>query len=325
MACSFDRHPIGGILHRMPNIDRHAPGSFCWVELATSHQADAKRFYQSLFGWTADDMPMGPNEFYTMFRLQGRDTGAAYTLKPEMVSQGVPPHWGLYVAVESADKSAARAASLGGKVLAPAFDVFDAGRMAVLQDPTGAAVSLWQPKRNTGLGIAGVPGTLCWADLMTPDPQRASQFYSGLFGWKLEKGKDGGPYLHIKNGEHFIGGVPPAGSAGPGVPPHWSLYFLVADCDASTAKAKSLGAKVYMPPTTMEGVGRWSVVADPQGATFSLFQPAERAEAASPPKKPRAKARKKARAKARKKARGKARKKARKSTRRRRAAKRPRK
>jgi uncharacterized protein len=259
----------------MPNIESHAPGTFCWVELATSDQPQAKKFYEALFGWAADDMPMGPNEFYTMFRLEGRDTGAAYTLKPEMVSRGVPPHWGLYVAVKSADESAARAASLGGKILAPAFDVFEAGRMAVLQDPTGANLSLWQPKRNPGLGIGSVPGTLCWADLMTPDPKRAAEFYSGLFGWKLERGQQGGDYLHIKNGEHFIGGVPPAGSAGPGVPPHWSLYFLVADCDASTAKAKSLGARVYMPPTTMGGVGRWSVLADPQGAAFSVFQPVE--------------------------------------------------
>jgi hypothetical protein len=260
----------------MPNTDRHPPGSFCWAELATSNQPEAKKFYRGLFGWAANDMPMGPNDFYTMFQLEGRDTGAAYTLRPDMVSQGIPPHWALYVAVSSADESAGRAASLGGKVLAPAFDVFDVGRMAVLQDPAGASLCIWQAKKHSGFGITGVPGTFCWADLMTSDPKRAAQFYSGLFGWKLERGAQGGDYLHIKNGEQFIGGVPPAGSAGPGVPPHWSLYFLVTDCDASTAKAKALGARVYMPPTTMEGVGRWAVLADPQGAAFSAFQPMER-------------------------------------------------
>ena len=144
--------------------------------------------------------------------------------------------------------------------------------MAVFEDPTGAHISVWQPNKNRGFGIAGVPGTLCWADLMTGDVPRAAQFYSGLFGWKLEKGKDGGPYLHIKNGEEFIGGVPPAGSAGPGVPPHWSLYFLVSNCDASAAKAAQLGARTLMPPTTLEGVGRMAVLADPQGAAFSIFQ-----------------------------------------------------
>jgi uncharacterized protein len=257
----------------MPNLERIAPGNFCWAELATSKQSEAKAFYSGLFGWAADDYPMGPNEFYTMFKLEGRNVGAAYTLQPDMVKQGVPPHWGLYVAVESADQTAGRVASLGGKVLAPPCDVYEAGRMAVLQDPSGATISLWQPKLNTGFGIGGVPGCLCWADLMTPDPGRAEKFYSGLLGWKFDRGEKGGDYLHIKNGEEYIGGVPPAGSAGPGVPPHWSLYYLVTDCDAATAKAKSLGARVYVPPTSMEGVGRWSVLADPQGATFSAFQP----------------------------------------------------
>jgi len=260
----------------MPIIERHAPGSFCWAELVTSRQPEAKSFYQELFGWTANDMPMGPNDFYTMFKLEGRDMGAAYTLRPEQVNQGVHAHWGLYVAVQSADDSASRAASLGGRVLAPAFDVYDAGRMAKLVDPAGAQLFLWQPKRNTGFGIGGVPGSFCWADLMTPDPQGTAKFYSGLFGWKVETGQQGGDYLHIKNGEQFIGGIPPAGSAGAGVAAHWSLYYQVADCDASTEKAKGLCAAVYMAPTTMEGVGRWAVVADPQGAAFNLFQPMPR-------------------------------------------------
>ena len=265
-----------GYTPHMPNLERIAPGNFGWMELATSNQSEAKKFYCGLFGWKADDNPMGPNDFYTMFTIEGRAVGAGYTLRPEMVQHGVPPHWGLYVAVKSADDVASRVAGLGGTVLAPAFDVFDAGRMAVLQDPTGASLSLWQARSHTGFQITGVPGSFCWADLMTGDPARAEKFYSGLFGWKLDRGEKGGDYLHIKNGETYIGGIPPAGSAGPGVPSHWSIYILVTDCDASTAKAKTLGAKVYMPPTTIEGVGRWSVIADPQGATFSAFQPMER-------------------------------------------------
>jgi len=255
----------------MPNTDKHAPGAFCWAELATSNQPEAKKFYAALFGWTADDSPMGPGEFYTMFRSTGRDVAGGFTLKPEMASRGVPPHWALYVSVESADDTAKRAVSLGASLIMPPFDVFDIGRMTVFYDPTGAALSIWQPKKRAGFGVVNEPGSFCWADLMTPDPKKAGDFYSALFGWKLDRGQ-GGDYLHIKNGEHYIGGIPPAGSAGPGVPPHWSLYYLVADCDAATATAKSLGARLYMPPMTMEGVGRWSVIADPQGAALSLFQ-----------------------------------------------------
>jgi len=257
----------------MKTIDKIAPGNFCWTELATSNQAAAKTFYGQLFGWAADDNPMGPGDFYTMFKLEGRSVGAAYTLRPDMVKQGVPPHWGLYVAVENADQTAAKVAGLGGKLLTPVFDVFDAGRMSVVQDPTGANLSLWQAKKHAGFGIAEVPGTFCWADLMTGDTAKAEKFYSGLLGWKFERGEKSGDYLHIKNGEQYIGGMPPAGTGGPGVPPHWAIYYYVADCAAATEKAKSLGARVYVPPTTMEGVGCWSVVADPQGATFMPFQP----------------------------------------------------
>jgi hypothetical protein len=261
----------------MAHIDRYAPGSFCWFELATSDQNAAKSFYGSLFGWETADMPMGPGDFYTMFKLEGRHTGAAYTLKAEMKAQGIPPHWAIYIAVESADGTAAKAEQAGGKVLAPPFDVYDAGRMAPVLDPTGAAFCIWQEKRDHGAGIAGVPGTFCWADLCTKDVAAASKFYRDVFGWQIAPGEhDSSGYLHIKNGESFIGGIPPAEHQNPHVPPHWMLYFYVTDADASTAKAKELGGQVYMGPMAIEKVGDMSVVADPQGATFALFTPLPR-------------------------------------------------
>jgi predicted enzyme related to lactoylglutathione lyase len=264
----------------MSHIDSHPPGSFCWIELGTTDQPAAKSFYQSLFGWTPADMPMGPTDFYTIFKLEGRDAAAAYTLRPEQRSQGVPPHWMLYMMAASADDAAKRAAEVGGTVIVAAFDVFDAGRMAVLQDPTGAVFTVWEPKRSTGIGIAHVDGTLCWADLSTPDPQRASKFYSDLFGWQIVT-DDEDPehnYLHIKNGEHFIGGIPPASHRQPGTPPHWLPYFNTSNCDATADKAKQMGAKLYLPPMTFENIGRFAVLADPQGAVFALFQHMPREE-----------------------------------------------
>src|ERR1700678_4779213 len=107
----------------MAIIEKLIPGSFCWMELATSDQSAGKQFYSSLFGWTANDFPMGPGGAYTIFQLNGRDCAAAYTLMKDQVEQGVPPHWGLYIAVESADESSKRAIELGAKVLAGPFDV----------------------------------------------------------------------------------------------------------------------------------------------------------------------------------------------------------
>lgn len=257
----------------MANIDKHPAGSFCWFELATTDQAAAKKFYTSLFGWAVEDSPMGPDDFYSMFKLSGRDTGAAYTMRKEQRAQGVPPHWMVYIAAASADDTVNKAAQIGGTVLAPAFDVMDVGRMAVLQDPTGAIFSVWQPKSHVGTTVAEVDNTFCWADLSTPDPERAGKFYSGLFSWEMMKDpKDTSGYTHIKNGEDFIGGIPPATHRNPNAPPHWLVYVKVGSVEAATAKAGQLGGKVLMPPRKMENVGTWSIIADPQGAVLALFK-----------------------------------------------------
>jgi uncharacterized protein len=255
----------------MPHIEKHAPGAFCWIELGTSDQNAAKSFYTSLFGWTFEDFPMGPSDFYTIFKLNGRDAAAAYTLRPQEREQNVPPHWNLYIAVESADDKAKRAAELGAKVMAQPFDVFDAGRMAVIQDPTGAVFCIWQPLHYQGMSIMNENDTFCWADLATRDQAAASRFYSGLFGWEIDGGKESG-YLHIKNGEDYIGGILPHQFQSPNAPPHWLSYFYVADVDAKTDRARQLGAQIYSGPMTMEGVGRMTVIADPHGAVFALFK-----------------------------------------------------
>jgi uncharacterized protein len=260
-------------LFRMATAHTHPPGSFCWVELSTSDQSAAKKFYSELFGWSINDSPMGPGEVYTIFRLNGRDAAAGYTMNKQEREARVLPHWNLYIATDNVDNSASQAANTGGTVLAGPFDVMDAGRMAVIQDPAGAAFCLWQSKKTSGLGVTGEDGAFCWADLNTPDPQRAGKFYSTLLGWKLEKGaNDPSGYAHIRNGDKHIGGIPPAEYLPKGNPAHWLIYFHVADVEASTDKAKQMGGKVYMPPQKMPDVGTWSVVADPQGASFALFK-----------------------------------------------------
>ncbi len=258
----------------MPVIEKQTPGAFCWFELATTDQAAAKKFYTSLFGWSANDSPMGPEGVYTMFQLQGQDTGAAYTLRREQQSQGVPPNWMPYIAVDNADAIGTHAAEIGGKLYAPAFDVMDIGRMAVIADPTGAVFAVWQAKKHSGVGITGENGTVCWADLNTPDASAARRFYHELFDWSFVEGeKDTSGYLHIKNHEQFIGGVPSASQRDPNLPPHWLLYFMVADCDDSEAKANEQGATILLPATTLADVGRFAIIKDPQGAVLALFQP----------------------------------------------------
>ena len=256
----------------MAETDKHKPGAFSWVELTTTDQYAAKAFYTSLFGWTLQEFPMGPDDIYTMFLLNGRVAAAAYTMREDEKAMHIPPHWNLYINVDDADAAAKKASELGAKVLAQPFDVGEHGRSAVIQDPTGAVFMIWQPKQHPGIGVKDEPGSFCWADLNTPDPKAAGDFYSKLLGWEIEPSRDSSGYLHIKNAGDYIGGIPPRDMQDPNAPPHWMIYLQVADCDASTAKAKELGAKVYLGPMTMEKVGRITVLADPQGSVSALFE-----------------------------------------------------
>jgi uncharacterized protein len=259
----------------MPNVDAHQPGSFCWVELGTSDQPGAKRFYSDLFAWTANDIPVGPDDYYTMFELHGRDVAAAYTLGPDQKEHGVPPHWMLYVAVENADSSAEKSAGLGAKILAPPFDVFDVSRMAVIQDPTGAVFAIWQAKRHHGIDVTSEECGFCWADLATTDPKKAADFYSQLFGWETEVSKnDPSGYLHILNKGSYIGGIPPV-LEGQG-PPHWLIYYQVSEIATLVERANSNGGKTYQPPFTVPDTGQIAVLADAQSAVFALFEPMQK-------------------------------------------------
>ena len=260
----------------MSNIDQHPAGNFVWFELSTSDPAGAKQFYSSLCGWEAQDMPMGPDMVYTMFQLRGRDTGGAYKMKDEDSQLGIPPNWLLYISVASADAAIATALEHGGSAMSPAIDIPNVGRMAVLQDPVGAIFAVFEAGQHKGVGIYGEPNAFCWADLQTPDRERTAPFYGSLFGWQFLPGKDKDPngYLHIKNGEQYIGGLPEARNLPPSVMPHWLPYIQCTDCSAQTAKAEQLGGRIIVPATTVPDQLSYSVIADPQGAVFALFAPA---------------------------------------------------
>lgn len=257
----------------MSGIEKHAPGTFCWVELGTSDPVAAKSFYTSLFGWSGVDNPMDKGMFYTMLQLNGQDVGGLYGLMEEQKKQGVPPHWMPYVSVENADQVAARANELGGKVLHPPMDVFEHGRMAVLQDPQGAVFSLWQPMKHIGARSAEMNNRHCWTELNARDAASAKEFYTRLFGWTTHEQQMGPTaYTSWINEGKPAGGMLQMTAEWGDVPPHWMVYFSVADCDGSVAKAESLGGKACVQPTEVPGVGRMSVLNDPQGAYFSIIQ-----------------------------------------------------
>src|SRR6185503_11773188 len=160
---------------------------------------------------------------------------------------GMPPAWLVYIRVTNVDESTTTAAGAGAKIVMSPLDVMDLGRMSLVQDPTGAMFAMWEPKRNQGTGLAGEDGTVVWADLITPNQQKAADFYRELLAWKMVEGKNmvdakAGQYFHIVHDGAFIGGIPPAHGAG--IPAHWLMYFAVPDCQTAIAKATALGGRV---------------------------------------------------------------------------------
>ena len=169
-------------------IDRYLQGTPSWVDLSTTDQDAAKAFYAGLFGWSYRDMPIDQTgeRLYTTATIDGASAAGIFTQPLEEAQMGIPPHWNVYLTVEDADDTAVRAVEHGGTVLAEPFDVFDAGRMATIKDPTGGVVSLWQPRQSIGAQIRAEHGALCWAELLTGDPAAAAGFLAALLDVRTE-------------------------------------------------------------------------------------------------------------------------------------------
>jgi predicted enzyme related to lactoylglutathione lyase len=252
---------------------RYETGTFSWVDLATTDQEGAKAFYAGLFGWDYDDMPIGDGATYTMCRLDGKDVAAIAPQRDEERKQGVPSHWNSYFTVHDLDEGAPRASELNGNLMMPPFDVLDAGRMAVVADPTGAIFLMWQPKNHIGAGLVNVPGALTWNELGTTDVAAAKQFYADLFGWTYDDlDMDGqGTYSIIRSGDRSGGGIRAQTPQEESIPPNWLAYFGAVSVEESAATANELGGNVLVP-TMRVPAGAFAVVADPRGAVFGLFE-----------------------------------------------------
>jgi len=277
-------------------IEGPTPSRFSWHELGTNDDARATAFYSELFGWTIEPSELmdgsGPppadhpdpegaaGMTYWMIRQDGNDLAGAYNLPPAVLEAGVPPHWLSYVGVEDTDATCARASELGGTVAMGPMDVFDIGRMAVITDPTGATFALWQAKKHQGHQVCSESGAVCWNELLTHDPAKASDFYAGLFGWTpVKQPMEGFEYTMMMSGEAPVCGLmsmpPEAGEA----PPNWMVYFQVDDTDEQVARATELGANVCGPIQDVPGVGRMAVLADPTGAVFAIIRLSDEYEA----------------------------------------------
>jgi hypothetical protein len=245
----------------------YLPGTPSWVDLGTPDPQAAADFYAGLFGWEVVDQGAEAGN-YRMCSLRGHSVAG---IGP--AQQPGRPYWTTYISVADAEKTAAAVTEHGGSVLAGPMAVFDLGTMAVFADPEGAAFAVWQPAAHIGSGLANEPGSVVWNELTTRAPERATAFYSAVFGWEPVSEQLGDmPYVTWKQNGRTIGGLMVMGDGWPAeVPAHWMVYFEVADADAAAARITELGGTVSVPPTDIPP-GRFAVANDPQGAVFSIMR-----------------------------------------------------
>lgn len=118
-------------------------GEFCWNELATTNVQSAKDFYGNVFGWKFSDMELGDDMTYTTIARGNDQFGGIWAIPKDQAKQ-IPPHWMSYILVENADDALAKSVKHGATVVKPVTTAGDKGRFAIIVDPTGAHVALWQ-------------------------------------------------------------------------------------------------------------------------------------------------------------------------------------
>ncbi|HKN91788.1 MAG TPA: VOC family protein [Acidimicrobiia bacterium] len=242
----------------------HRPGTPCWVVLATPDAGRTGPFYAALFGWSAPPADSG----FASVTCDGRDVAAVLPMPPEAAEVGAASRWLIYLATDDIGGSLARARPAGGEILAPAFDVGDLGRMAIVADGTGAQFGLWEAGTHPGAAVMGEPGSLSWAELRTRSRASAAGFYQAVFGWEVQSVQAGAEAFItcLLDGQPVAGMVELGAADGPS-PSYWMPYFAVGDCDAAATLADGLGGEVCEAPHDAGG-GRLAVLRDPLGALF---------------------------------------------------------
>jgi len=251
----------------MTEISSYASGTPCWVDVSSTELDRTVDFYTQLFGWEAQRDPRPEAGGYTMFTQRGKNVAAA-----SPAPEGMPSVWTTYLATDDVDAAAAKAREAGGNVMVEPFDVFDAGRMTVVQDPTGAVFGVWQAGAHHGSELANEPGSFNWNELNTRDVAAATRFYEAVFGVEVDMQElVGTPYGVIKVDGRPVGGVRHLDAPEDQVPAHWQTVFAVADCDAALTRVEELGGLKLTDPLEVPGIGRFALVQDPLGATFQLI------------------------------------------------------
>lgn len=259
----------------MPIRESYSHGTPSWIDLMTTDPASAQEFYGALFGWEFETNPTPDGQEYIMARKDGHAAAGMGQQSPEQVEMGIPPMWNTYIAVADIEAAVGKVEGAGGSVMMPPMQVTDAGHMAVVVDPSGAVVCMWQANQHIGAEIVNEPGTLTWNELITNDIESAAPFYKAVFDLDTEEQDMGGGMIYtlLKSGDDMMGGMLPPPMEG--IPNHWTVYFAVAEIDATTARATEMGGGAMGEVIDIPGVGKMIPIQDPQGALFMVMQAAD--------------------------------------------------
>lgn len=259
----------------MPDMNGpYKPGTPCWIDLMVPDQQAALDFYRDLFGWQGE---IGPAETggYSVCTLKGKPVaGIMKAMNPDgTVPDPMPPTvWTTYLSTDGIDATLKSVTDAGGSVMMGPMDVMDLGRMAVVTDPTGAVVGLWQPGSFDGAGIVNEHGALIWNELSTGDTDAAAAFYSAVLPISPAPSQMPGAefYTEFKVAGRAVAGMMDLSNMPAGVPPHWLPYFHADDVDSVQAAAVRAGGNVMAPAFDM-AAGRMAVLTDPQGGVFAVI------------------------------------------------------
>ncbi len=249
-------------------------GAFSWSELMTADPDAVVKFYGTVLGWSDKVMPMPQGDYHVQMAGERRAGGIMALPDP-----GLPTAWLQYITVDDVDETAKRAVELGGQIVVPAMDIPMVGRFCGLLDPQNVFFHIIKYEQTEGGDEPVVEfapsfathGCFSWYQLVTTDVGGATEFYSRLLGWEIEQQQmPSGPYNLIKVSDEGMGGLMKVWSDD--TPPHWGAYVTVDDADAVAASATGAGGKVIVPPTDIEGVGRFATLQDPTGGILNVIK-----------------------------------------------------
>lgn len=244
-------------------------GAPCWIEIFSSDPEKTRTFYSELFGWKAEE----PNaEFggYWMFFKDGIQIAGGMRNDG---SSGTPDVWSVYLATEDTQATVAGASARGAQVIVPVMPIADLGTMAVIADPGGAAIGMWQPGEHKGFGVYDEPNAPGWFELHTREYDASVGFYHDVFKWNVETNSDTDEFRYsvLASGDEQLAGIMDASKFLPdGVPSFWTIYFMVDDTDAALRKVSELGGALVEGPDDTP-YGRLATASDPTGARFKLM------------------------------------------------------